>query len=237
VRKHQGHANLHHTLNRRSFTLDGCRENHLSATETTKPRGRRRSPGRTWIHAALVGTTRFLIDLRIGPRTLEMAVAGVVVVARLVSLGSPSRFAGPTHAGHGDGPHRSSLDRSGVCTLPGACQPVPTCDLVGTPRKPTNQRPKPPKTPNSFANIVSHYLRLASWPTATARTNCPSFGVCWRGRRPPCPLCRPSNRRRIPATAARTAVSPRCDWGIETGRPSLASLVAATYRRLPLEGT
>jgi hypothetical protein len=37
--------------------------------------------GRTWIHAALEVKSRFLIDLRVGPRTLALAVALVTSVA------------------------------------------------------------------------------------------------------------------------------------------------------------
>ena len=50
------------------------------ASIATTRTGKRRSAGRTWIHAALVGTARFLIDLRIGPRTLEMAIALVATI-------------------------------------------------------------------------------------------------------------------------------------------------------------
>lgn len=37
--------------------------------------------GQTWIHAALAVTSRFLIDLRVGPRTLELAAQLVASVA------------------------------------------------------------------------------------------------------------------------------------------------------------
>jgi len=37
--------------------------------------------GRDWVHAALAADSRFLIDLRLGPRTLETAAAMVAVVA------------------------------------------------------------------------------------------------------------------------------------------------------------
>jgi hypothetical protein len=39
--------------------------------------------GRDWIHAALASQSRFLIDLRVGPRTLEMAAQLVASVARV----------------------------------------------------------------------------------------------------------------------------------------------------------
>ena len=41
--------------------------------------------GRAWVHAALAVTSRFLIDLRLGPRTLETAVQLVASVALCVS--------------------------------------------------------------------------------------------------------------------------------------------------------
>jgi hypothetical protein len=58
-----------------------------SAAGTTREQtGTRRSAGRTWIHAALVAPARFRIDLRIGPRTLEMAVA---LGASVATCGTP----------------------------------------------------------------------------------------------------------------------------------------------------
>jgi len=43
--------------------------------------GRRRPMGRDWVHMALASDSRFVIDLRLGPRTMATAVAMVAVVA------------------------------------------------------------------------------------------------------------------------------------------------------------
>lgn len=45
-----------------------------------KPR-RRREMGKNWVHVALAAVTRFVIDLRVGPRTKELAVQLVASVA------------------------------------------------------------------------------------------------------------------------------------------------------------
>lgn len=47
--------------------------------------------GRNWIHAALASQSRFLIDLRVGPRTLEVAVQLIasVAMACCAASGSP----------------------------------------------------------------------------------------------------------------------------------------------------
>jgi len=66
---------------RTAWPVRATKKGTLEASTATARTGKRRSPGRTWIHAALVGTSRFLIDLRIGPRTLEMAVALVASAA------------------------------------------------------------------------------------------------------------------------------------------------------------
>ena len=44
-------------------------------------RGKRRAMGRNWVHVALASKTRFVIDLRVGPRTKETAVQLVGSVA------------------------------------------------------------------------------------------------------------------------------------------------------------
>jgi hypothetical protein len=49
------------------------------------------------MHAALLGTTRFLIDLRIGPRTLELARALVSLVALCWSPEGPLAILADDH--------------------------------------------------------------------------------------------------------------------------------------------
>lgn len=47
--------------------------------------------GRDWIHAALASQSRFLIDLRVGPRTLEMAAQLIASVAMVCCVGGTLR--------------------------------------------------------------------------------------------------------------------------------------------------
>lgn len=55
---------------------------------------KRREMGRNWVHVALAAVTRFIIDLRVGPRTKEVAVQLVASVALCgaSASGSPPLF-------------------------------------------------------------------------------------------------------------------------------------------------
>src|SRR5206468_10667913 len=50
-------------------------------------RRRNLGKGRDWIHAALTSESRFLIELRVGPRTLETAAQLVASVAMVCCVG------------------------------------------------------------------------------------------------------------------------------------------------------